>query len=548
MRGRTNILRWLGGFAAVVAAAVTLTACFGGGDGDSASSAAAEKPKGDTLRIAVEQAPDPLDPATLSDNRSIELGQNVYRGLADVDQEAEVVPGLATWKTEDGKVYTFTLEPGSTYQSGAPITAETVAYSLNRVLSPEIGSGYTFFLSLIEGADDVTKGKAETAKGIEVVDKRTLRITLTQPAAYFPAIASRWPYWAVDPDVVEEGGDQWVKPGNLGGSGPYRLTKATGDTEYGFTAADYGGPAPAIKNVNVSVVPEPSTRVARYKAGEFDAVFNLSAATLAQAKRDAALKDQLHTESLLRTTWLSLDNSRAPFDDERVRQAFNYAIDRDAVVRVPLGGLGKPARTFVPEGTPLIEAPSEPQPWFSFDADAGKQLLAEAGYPDGKGFPKLDIVLGDRAEEQSVAQFLQAQLKENLGVDVGIKTMPQTAYNKLINDPATAPKMLIYSFGLDYPDPQEILEFFGTSEGFVNYERFSDPRFDELVKRGNTSLDPAERTQAYSEAQEVFLDAAAVVPLYYGVSAWLAKPYLRGVGANRLYMNKWIDASFTAGG
>lgn len=544
MRGSKNIRRGISASVAAIASAVALSACFGGDDGGGS----AERPEGDTLRIAVEQAPDPLDPATLSDNRSIELAQNVYRGLADVDQEAQVVPGLATWESDDGKVYTFKLEPGNTFQSGEPITAEAIAFSLNRVLDPEIGSGYTFFLSLIEGADAVTKGKAKTAKGIEVVDERTLRITLTQPAAYFPAIASRWPYWAVDPKVVEEGGEQWVKPGNLGGSGPYRLTKATGDTEFGFAAADYGGPAPKIKKVNVSVVPEPATRVARYKAGEFDAVFNLSAAALAQAKRDPELEDQLGTISLLRTTWLSMDNSRPPFDDERVRQAFNYAIDRDAVVRVPLGGLGEPARTFVPPGTPLIEQPSETPPWYSFDPEEGKRLLAEAGYPDGEGFPKLDIVLGDRSEEQAVAQYLQAQLKENLGVEVGVKTMPQTAYNDLINDPATLPKLLIYSFGLDYPDPQEMLEFFGTSEGFVNYERFSDKRFDELITKGNTSLDSAERTQAYSEAQEVFLDAAAVAPLYYGVAAWLAKPYLRGVGANRFYMNKWIDASFAPEG
>lgn len=529
--------RWL--MVTALVPVLGLVACGG------SSSKAPTKAPSDTLRIAVEQAPDPLDPATLSDNRSIELAQNVYRGVATVDGQAKVQPDLATWTSPDAKVYEFTLKPGAKFQSGAPITAQAVADSLNRVLDPEVASGYTFFLSLIEGADAVTKGKAKTASGIKVLDEHRLRITLTKPASYFPSIASRWPYWAIDPAVIAKAGAKWASSPNLAGSGPYRLTKTTADTELGFTAVADGGPAPAIKKVNVSVVADPAARLARYKAGEFDAIFRLSAATLAQAKRDPSLKDQLGTTPQLRTTWLSMDNSRPPFNDPRVRQAFNQAVDRDAIVRVPLGGLGRSATTFVPEGTPGIDAPT-PAPFYKFDAAAAKQLLAQAGYPGGKGFPRLDVVLEDRADLQAVAQFLQAQLKTNLGVELRIKSMPARAFNKLINNPSTMPKLLFYSFGLDYPDPQEILEFFGTSTGFVNYSRFKDKRFDALVEKGNSSLDPDVRRTSYTEAQKLFLDAGSVVPLYYGIAAWLAKPYVKGVGENPLYMNKWSDGRLTS--
>jgi oligopeptide transport system substrate-binding protein len=299
---------------------------------------AATKAPSNTLRIAVEQSPDPFDPATLGDNRTIELAQNVFDGLTDVSPtNGSAVPALATrWTlSSNGLTYTFYLRKGAKFQNGDPVTAQDFVYTWNRTLSPKIASPYLFFLSGIQGANAVSGGKAKTATGIKALNATTLQVTLTTPAGYFPELASRWPFWVVDPKVVAKYGSNWNSPPHIVGTGAYVLSNTVGDTEYDFTAnPHYFGGAPKIKSVKVDVVADPTARVARYQAGEFDAVFGLSAAALREAETSSTLKSQLHIKQQLGTSWLGMNDSVAPFNNVKVRQAFSYAINRKALITV----------------------------------------------------------------------------------------------------------------------------------------------------------------------------------------------------------------------
>lgn len=533
-----------------------LAACGGGGKSSSeGKGAAAEKAPSNTLRVAVEQSPEPFDPATLGDNRSIELAQNVFDGLTAINQSNGLAsPGIAeSWKVSaNGKVYTFDLRSGVKFQNGDPVTAQDFVYSWNRTLSPKTASPYLFFLSGIEGAEAVSSGKAKAASGIKAINSRTLQVTLSAPAGYFPELVSRWPFWVVDPKVVAADGAKWDTPPDIIGSGPYRLTNQVGDTEYDFTSnPSYFAGAPSIKQVKVSVVPNPTSRVARYEAGEFDAVFGLASAALRQVEASSTLKQQLHIKQQLGTTWLGMNNTAKPFDNAKVREAFSDAIDRASMVKVALDGLGKPTGTFLPPGLPgAIANTSEASKYGKYDPTEAKKLLEEAGYSGGKGFPNVTLETQNTASDEAITQFIQAELAQNLGIQVGLKAVPQNAFNAAFENPKTAPILYIYNFSLDYPDAQEMLQYFTTSgpEGFVNYQHYENASYNTMIEKAIATTNSTQRANEYLEAEKLFMSTEPVVPLYNQEIAWLAKPYAKGVGQNSQYMEKWDRGTLVGAG
>jgi ABC-type transport system substrate-binding protein len=499
------------------------------------------------LRIAQADPPDAFDPATLGDNRSIELAQNVFDGLTAVDERTlRTVPALAqSWRVSNGgRTYTFKLRKGVRFQDGSPLTAQDVVASLNRTLSPKTGSGYVFFLSAIQGAQAVNDGKAKRASGIRAIGTDTVRITLTQPAGYFPALAGMWPYWATNPRTIAQHGKKWTDPPNVNGTGAFRLTDVVGDSKYTFTAnPSYFRGRPKVDRVEVSIVPDAAAQLARYRAGEFDVIYSLSSATFRLVKGHAALKREFRSRPLLRTTWINMRNDIPPFNDRRVRVAFNHAIDKNALVRVALGGLGSPAYTFLPPGLPgSVAAFRKP---YQYNVGRAKQLLSQAGYPAGREFPQIDLHYPSGSQNQTVFEFVQGQLRTNLGVRIGLKPMPIRAYNALLADAERRPQLSQYSFGLDYPDPQEQHEYLGLSQpaGFANYANFSSARFDSLVRRANRSSSQKARYALHGQAENVFLNAAPIVPLYHPLATWLAKPYVKGFSITPLYQRRWAGVT-----
>lgn len=420
------------------------------------------------------------------------------------------------------------------------MTARDIVYSLNRALSPATGSGYVFFLSPIKGSEAVTKGKAKTASGLKAIGTDTVRITLTQPAGYFLALSGMWPYWTVSKKTIDTYGKSWTDPGKVNGTGAFRLTSAVSDSKYIFEAnPNYFRGKPKLNRVEVSIVPEPTSQLARYKAGEFDVIYNLSSATYRQVQGDPTLKKEFRSRPILRTVWINMRNDKEPFNDRRVRLAFNYAINKDALVRVALGGLGTPAYTFLPPGLPGSVA-SFRKP-YQYDLAKAQALLAQAGFPGGDGFPKVDLYYQANAQYDTVFQFVQGQLRSNLGIEIGLKPTPIKAYNALLSDPERRPILNQYGFGLDYPDPQEQHEYLGLSQpaGFANYANFSSTQFDNLVKRANRTSNQSARYALHRKAENVYLNAAPIVPLYNPVATWLAKPYVKGFAITPLYQRRW---------
>ncbi|MFV1990208.1 MAG: ABC transporter substrate-binding protein, partial [Acidimicrobiales bacterium] len=522
----------------------TTDGASGGGETTTTSGGSGER----VLRIAVAEAPDPFDPGVLSDNRTIELAQNVFDGMTRISEEDfSIVGGIASeWTvSDDGLVYTFKLRDGVKFHDGTPVTAETVVYSLNRAASPDLASGYSFFLASIDGFDSVSDGSADVLAGVEAIDDLTVQVTLSFPAGYFTSLVALWPYWLVDENNISADGDDWTDAGNLNGTGAFRFVEQVAESVYTFEAnPDYYLGAPGgVDKVEVTIVPEPATALARYEAGEFDVIRDLSAATYRQVLQDAELTAQLGVVPLMRTTWINMRSDVAPFDEIGVREAFNLAVDRPTIVEVALGGLGQPASTFLPPGVPASLAGERAE--IQLNVEKAKQLLSDAGYPNGEGFPDTSLFYNAREDFQKVAELVQGQLQQNLGISITLEPTPDRSYNELLNDPERRPTFSIYTFGLDYPDPQEQHEYLGKSQpsGFANYGNYSNAEFDDLIDTANATVGFDERMELHRKAENIFLDDWAIIPLYHPLATWLAKPNVEGFEVTSLYMTRWENVS-----
>jgi oligopeptide transport system substrate-binding protein len=500
-----------------------------------------------TLRIAQVESgvPEAFDPALLGDNRTIELAQNVWEGLLDINEKFQVVPQIArSWSvSKSGLVYTFHLRKNVRFQNGDPVTAQDFIYTYTRSLLPATASDTSFFLTDIAGANAVNSGKAKTVSGLKARDPYTLQVTLTHRAGYFPSLVSRWPAWVVDSKVVEKDGKNWVKPGNSVGTGAYKLVKQVGNTEYDFQAnAGYWGTKPTIQNVNWSAVADSTAALARYQSGQFDVVLNLSAASVLQVQQDPTLKSQFHSRPLLRTVWLAWQTNKPPFNDKRVRLAFAHAIDRNLLVKVALSGQATPGNGWLPPGLPgNVNSTRKP---YAMNVDLARKYLAQAGFPEGKGFPKLDIYFKDSlGSQQQLFELIQAQLKQNLGISLGLKNTPVNAFDEMVDSPKKRPLLYGYTFGFDYPDAQEADEYLRVTGAPYNYENYSNKRYDALVGQANSSSDASKRAKLYAQAENILMNDLGVLPLYYPNTNWLAKPNVKNFALTALYMRKWNTIS-----
>jgi ABC-type transport system substrate-binding protein len=498
------------------------------------------------LRIAVTQPPNSFDPAVLADNRSIELAQNVFDGLTDVNDQMKIVPAIASsWKVSGGgKVYTFNLRHNVHFQNGDPVTAQDFVYSFNRALNPKTASPDSFFLTDIAGADAVNKGKAKAASGLKAVGAYTLRVTLTHSAGYFPSLVSRWPAWVVDPSVVAKKAN-WATAGNAIGTGAFRFTSSVGDSQYTFTAnPSYYGKKAKLQKVEVTVLPSTTAAVARYQAGDFDAVINLDSPSIQVVNSSSTLKKEFHSRPLLRVVWLGMGYNKPPFNNLDVRLAFNHAIDRAGLIKVAAAGQATPASGWLPPGLPgSIAGTQKP---YSYDPSLAKHLLAQAGYPNGKGFPATDLyyTLGTGEYEQAF-EFVQSQIQQNLGIKIGLKQMPPNGFNALMSNAAKRPDFYGYSFGLDYPDAQEQTTYLGITGAGYNFENYSNKQYDSLVNRANANPNQATRASLYAASERLRFKQAVDVDLYYPNTTWLVKPYVHGFGESPLYTKKWVNVSVT---
>jgi oligopeptide transport system substrate-binding protein len=505
------------------------------------------------FRINLGGEPSTADPQVMSFSDEITVGMLNYQPLMSFNKDLEPIPGQAesVEVSEDGKVYTFKLRPDSKYSDGSPLTAEDFEFAWKRLADPELAGNYQFIgCGLIEGFSEYAattcpdaEGNTKTITdlqsldlealregvGVNAVDEQTLEVTLTTPAPYFPAIAALWVGAPVKQSTVEAGADWWYDAENYIGNGPFKLVEWDHDNRMVWEPNEnYNGPLGPVKlqRIEMAMITEAQVAFEAYKNGELDQV-GVVAEYLQEVQGDPTLSAELKDESPRYSFYLGYNTQIAPFDNKTVRQAFSYALDRESYVRDVLGGIGLPAYTFIPPGIPGHLEGEQP---YAFDPAKAKEVLAEAGFPNGEGLPQIKLTYAQTAIGQTRMEWLANQIRTNLGIEVQLDPVDPNAYSSLFDSPETTPQMFLLGWGPDFPDPQNYYStVFKTGTSSAARTGFSSKEFDELTEQADREADPQKRLDLYKQANDILLDEAPVTFLYYSQPKVLTKPYVKGV-------------------
>jgi ABC-type oligopeptide transport system substrate-binding subunit len=490
------------------------------------------------LRIAVLE-PTTLDPCLAVDACSVAAIDQLFSGLVELTPDAGVVPSVArSWEvSEGGRKYIFHLRDDVRWSDGVQVAAGDFEYAWKRVLNPASGSPLPHLLYDIQGAEAFNQGEVSNPDrvGVRALDNVTLVVQLEAPTSYFLHLLTYVPTFAVPPHVVETHGEAWTDLNNIVTSGPFKLMCwVRGESLVLERNPDYHGRFTGnLERVECSVVPGPSVKVLElYEDNSLDTFFleHLAAADWDRARQRYA--GEYVSAPDLATYYIGLDVRQPPFDDPRVRRAFTLATDRETLAHVILKGYVFPATGgLVPPGMPG----HSPTMGLPYNPEAARQLLAEAGYPSGKGFPMVESVAPDWYLAGPALEYLQAHWLENLGIEIGWRTME---WDRFVNRRwRRAPQMWFLRWQADYPDPDSFLR----ASIWRVLSLWEDEAYDQLVKGAQGLTDQEERMKMYQQADGILVEKAPLLLLYYGRFHLLVKPWVRKCPVSPVKLWFWKD-------
>jgi oligopeptide transport system substrate-binding protein len=483
---------------------------------------------GATLNLPGDEPPT-LDPALTQDATSATYIVEIFSGLVTLNPDLEVVPDIADgWElSDDGTTYAFHLRDDVKFHDGKPVTAHDFKYSIERACDPATGSIVAdTYLGDIVGCQAKLRGRAAEVSGVVVMDDHTLRITVDSPKAYFLAKLTYPTAFVVDQENVEGSRQPWTDRPN--GTGPFRLA----EYELGLRIVlerneeYYGTPKPALERVNFILAL--ASAMTMYETGELDAVpVDLTDIERVLDPANPLNKELSITLPTLSIFYIGFNVQKPPFDDQKVRQAFNYAVDKDKLVEVVLKKMQLKAEGILPPG---MAGYNENLRGYPYDPEKARQLIAESKYGDASDLPEitLNVSGGGGAAARQVSAIVE-MYKQNLGVDVTIQQTDWATY--LWDLRAHRYQMFGVTAGwiADYPDPQDFLDVLFHSGSRNNDMEYSNPEVDRLLEEARVEQDFEKRMELYQEAEQIILEDAPIVPLTHDADYWLTKPYVKGM-------------------
>lgn len=478
---------------------------------------------GGTLRVPGGD-PVTLDPALAGDAISATYVVELFGGLVTIDKDLNVVGDIAeSWDiSPDGRVYTFHLRDNVVFHySNRLVTAEDFKYSMERAADPQTASIVAeAYLGDIVGARDMIRGRADEISGIKVVDDFTLEITIDEPKPYFLAKLTYPTAFVVDKDQIESNPRNWLRKPH--GTGPYKLKEWRLGESIVLEANDrYHLGAPSVKTVEFLL--SGGSILTMYQNNELDvAGVSINDIERVQDPNDP-LSDEYVSADELSISYLGFNTQKPPFDDANVRRAFGMAIDREKIAEVLLMDMLPVAHSIMPPGLPGYN-PDARGP--TYDPERAKQLLADSKYGGPDGLPRVTITeIGGGASAGSDTQAMIEMWKDNLGVEVEIEQTEEATFWQDLDKGQY--QMFTAGWIMDYPDPEDILDILFYSKSRQNNTRYSNAEVDALLLQARTEQDVATRMALYQQAEQIILDEAAWIPLYYGRDHVVVKPYVK---------------------
>ncbi len=479
----------------------------------------------DRFVFAIGGEPETLDPGRARGVNENKIISNLFEGLVEVPLGAgPPVPGVAErWqRSEDGREYTFHLRKDAKWSNGDPVTAEDFRYSWMRVLDKSLAAPYADMLYVIEGARDHYEGRNPDPESvaITVVDPHTLKVRLAYVAPFFLELCAFYTYRPVHRATVEALPDRWTRPEHIVVNGPYTLVewslnqrlRATQNPHY------WGRDALHIREFEALPIQENTTMLTVYEGGGLDwnGSLDLPAIKISTLER----RPDYHVNPYLGVYFYRYNVTREALADNRVRQALAMAVDREAITTVIKMGI-TPSATMVPKMGAYVSAGTDVR----FDPKRARALLAEAGYPGGEGFPRMQVLYNTQENHKRIAEMIQQMWARHLNVQADLENQEWKVYLKSQRD-------LDYDISRsgwigDYLDPMTFLGMWSTGNG-NNNTGWSDKEYDGLLERARHEGDEQRRLDLLRQAEGILLQRGPVLPIYHYARAYLLNPAVEG--------------------
>ena len=494
------------------------------------------------------QSLDPHAAGGLIDHNPISA---LFEGLVTVDElTLEPRPGMAErWEiSPDGLTYTFHLRPDLRWSNGEPLTTADFLYSFRRALAPALASEYKDVYFPVENAEAYARGSIKDfgKVGFSAPDSTTLVIHLRQRTQYFLTLLRNNCWYPVYRPNIEKYGaaddrsNPWTRRPPLVSNGPFRLVAWRDERDIEVEKNPYYWDSAHVRlnGIRFFATESLQSQELAFRAGQLHTTWSLPVSKVpAYRERNP---EALRVEPSFESYFVRFNVTRKPFDDARVRRAFSLALDRAAIVRKVLNGGQSPATSFVAPGI----AGYTPPPVLKEDIAQARALLAEAGYPGGKGFPKVEYLTITAETDQLIGEAMQQMWRQNLGVDVAIsqqefKVFLQSISNKTLNYSIARGRWLP-----EYPDALSVLDIMTGTSG-INGTGYADPVYDNLLHSADGQASREARLSGFAKAETYLLQQSPVAPLYFGTSAFLIHPAVHGWSRSPLgfhnFKSVWLE-------
>jgi ABC-type transport system substrate-binding protein len=444
-----------------------------------------------------------------------------------LDYDLRVVPDIAErWEiSPDGRTYTFYLRRGVKFHNGREVTAEDFKYSFERAADPKTQSPVAeTYLGDIVGVVDKLNGRATEVAGVRVVDRYTLQITIDAPKVYFLAKLTYPTAFVVDREQILRMGRRWTEQPN--GTGPFKLKEyKVGERIVLERNPDYYRGPPKLDRVELIL--SGGNPMAMYENDEI----HITGVGLADLERVRDPRNPLHKELVqapltFDTYYIGFNVTKPPFDDVKVRQALNHAINKEIIARQVLSDLVTPAYGILPPGFPGYD-PAMQEKGLKYNPDLARRLLAESKYA-GRMPRIIMTVPGTGGSAGLDLEVIMDMWKQVLGVEVEVQQVEWATFLQELNR-GTLQAFAGLGWIADYPDPQNFLDVLFHSKSPQNHTRYNNPEVDRLLEQARVEMDWNKRVELYRRAEETIIREAPWVPLWYsGERFALIKPYVKG--------------------
>ncbi len=501
-------------------------------------------------RVGNGTEPQDLDPQTVTGVSEHKLVIALFEGLlTENPRDLSAEPGVAErWEiSPDGLVYTFHLRADAGWSDGTPINATTFLRSYQRMLTPELAAEYSYLLHFVKNAREYNEGRLTdfTQVGFQAVDERTLQITLSQPVPFLlKIIASHYSWFPVPIHVVEKfggltrKGTAWTRAENLVGNGPFLLKEWRQQQVIVVTRNPRYWDHARVKldEIHFFAVENQDTEERMFRTGQLDMTYELPLAKIDVYRKQ--FPEALKIDPYMGIYFYRFNVTRPPLNDRRVRRALSLAVDRESLVRNVVHGGQVPAYGVSYPGT----AGYVPRARLTGTTADARRLLAEAGFPGGKGFPRLELLYNTSQNHRVIAEAIQQMWRRELGIDISLRNEEWKVY--LDSQDTRNFDLQRGGWIADYVDPHVFLEIW-TSTNLNNDTGFANANYDRLFAAALAARDDAARYEIYQQMDALLVEELPILPIYFYTRVLAMSPKVKGLYPtlldNHPYKYIWLE-------